>query len=70
MTARLPLFDLPILQELEELETKRTALSARLQKLPLNSHKRIALQAKLETLTLQALALSSELASTEQEIRT
>lgn len=61
MSARLPLFDLPRLRELESLEAERDVLAERIEKLPVNSHKRVILQDRLQAVTLAALRTEAEM---------
>jgi len=55
-----PLFDWPVMKELRRLRTERDALIERIAELPRNSHRRIALQERLKTLTAQILTLEIE----------
>ena len=71
MSSALPLFDLPRLRALESLEAQRESLSARIQTLPLHSHKRVVLQKRLEDLTLAALRAEVQIeAEAELDART
>lgn len=60
MTAPLPLFDLPRIRALEEMEAEREKLAQRMQDLPPNSHKRIVLQDRLQRITNRMIKLETE----------
>ena len=63
MASVLPLFDYPASAkrraEIERLEAERAALSDRIDRLPRMSHSRVGLQARLQQLTAQAIAVEN-----------
>ncbi len=65
MTAPLPLFNVPLLKEIEQLAVERAKLVDRIKDLPPTSHRSIALQERLKRLTCRAL--KAECALSEKE---
>lgn len=56
-----PLLDWPERHEVERLEAKRRDLMDRINALPRNAHRRVELEARLRTLTVQQLQLAQVL---------
>lgn len=65
MSAPLPLFNVQLVKEIEQLAVERAELADRIKDLPPTSHRSIALQDRLKRLTCRAL--KAECALSEKE---